>query len=96
MPVSDRRQGKELSLWNRRLIIAAETVLFPPLTENHHISTHTRGQTDTHWFGKSLNGNLSKPPQKPKQSGIKANPACVQYVRVRACAEQMSALVSQR
>lgn len=52
MLVSDKRQGKESGLWNRGLIIAAETVLFPPLTEgpssHFYAHTHTEAQTDTH------------------------------------------------
>lgn len=78
------------------LIIAAETVLFPPLTEgpssHFYAHTHTEAQTDRHThtgLAQSLNSNLIKPPQKPKQSGIKANPVCMQNVHVRACAVQM-------
>lgn len=55
MLVSDKRQGKESGLWNRGLIIAAETVLFPPLTEgpSSHFYAHTQRlrQTHTHWLG---------------------------------------------
>ncbi len=48
--VSDRRQGKESGLWNRKLIIAAETVLFPPLAEDpsSHFYTHRLRHTRAH------------------------------------------------
>lgn len=53
--VSDRRQGKESGLWNRGLLIAAETVLFPPLAEetSSHFCTHTHTHElrQTHWLG---------------------------------------------
>ena len=58
MLVSDRRRGKELGLWNRGLIIAAETVLFPPLTgkpsSHFYTRTHTEAQADTHQLGKEF------------------------------------------
>lgn len=76
-------KGKNWASGGEGLIIAAETQLFPALTENHtSTQTHTKAQRlrQTHaGLAQSLNSNPIEPPQNPKQSGIKASPARVQY-----------------
>ena len=51
----DRGGKKKSGLWNRGLIIAAETVLFPPLAEDpsSHFYTQSLRPTHTHtrWLG---------------------------------------------